>query len=120
VLLLLSVALGASAVSIGFACLGQFGRASERQQATESFDKFTEEAMLLSAEGVGGTRPLDLRLGEAKIIVRGTLAELAVENQVLRAAVLPLPVSASELKEGVYFMELKRGSSGLFIEVRGD
>jgi len=117
-MLLLSVALGASAIAIGVACLGQLERASSKQRAVESFNRFTEEATLLSAEGVGGTRSIDLGLGAARITTDGKLAELALENQVLSVVALPLPVSAPELSEGTYIMELKRGSTGLFIEVR--
>jgi hypothetical protein len=73
--------------------------------------------MLLSAEGVGGLRDVDLELGRARVLINGTIAELVIENQTLKIEMLPLPLSARELATGVYILKLKRGASGLFIEV---
>ncbi|MEW6222682.1 MAG: hypothetical protein AB1476_05190 [Candidatus Hadarchaeota archaeon] len=116
--LLLSVALGTATLSLGLTSLCQFERSSEKQLAIQGFQNLIEEAMLLGAGGVGGTRAVNLEVGRAKVLVNGTLAELALENQILEAEVLPLPLSARELATGAYILELKRGPSGLFIEVR--
>ncbi|MEW6593211.1 MAG: hypothetical protein AB1305_06060 [Candidatus Hadarchaeota archaeon] len=116
--LLLSVAMGAAALSLGIASLDQFERSSERQLAVQGFQNLVEEAALLGAGGVGGTRAVDLDVGRAKVLVNGTIAELSLENQKLKAEAMPLPISARELATGSYIMELKRGPSGLFIGVR--
>ncbi|HID60785.1 MAG TPA: hypothetical protein EYP46_02865 [Hadesarchaea archaeon] len=121
VVLLLSAVLGASTLGIGLACLDQARRLSERQQAIDAFNTFTERVRMLSASGVGSAQLVEVNTGEGVIVLDENLARLVVGDEIVRSDFLPLPVlaSASQLDSGSYLIELKRGADGgCFLELR--
>lgn len=117
VTLLLSVMIGACALGLGARCLTNLQGLTEKQRATGSFDAFVERAMAVSIGGVGGRQRVELDLPNSKIVCRGRLLQLVLDNEEQRSQIVSLPIlvdgnDAWEIDTGYYEIELYRDTFG--------
>ena len=118
--LLLGIVMAACTLGLGLKCIDNAQTFDQRQRAIGSFNSFIERASAVSFGGVGNVQRVELELGGGEIVIDSKLAQLRVGEEVLRSEVLQLPVYAknARLENGVYEIELKRGTQGYFLEVR--
>ena len=120
VALLLGIVMATCTLGLGLKCIDNAQGLDLRQRAIEGFNSFIERASVVSFGGVGNVQRIELELGGGEIVIDFKLAQLWVGEEVLRSEVLQLPVYAenARLEDGVYEIELKRGTQGYFLEVR--
>jgi len=115
--LLLGVIIGASAITIGTACLDRMQRLNESQRAIDSFNLLVEQAKIISAGGLNSIQLVKLDLGDGSILLDGEHLQLLTGGAVTLSEIIPIPMSfdGEQLRSGSYLLKLERLASGQYI-----